>query len=75
MNSTKIMIPTYAVGYVFNADPTGLTHEETQQIDRYLSGVETVAPPDGSPYFTHRPPFGLACDVYECDAIMKEANG
>lgn len=42
-------IPTWAFGYIFNGDMTGLTDEEVRMIDESLTriGVELVCtPPD-----------------------------
>lgn len=53
-------IPTWAFGYIFNGDVTGLTDEEVRMIDETLNsiGAELVCtPPDEEalPYFTRYP--------------------
>ena len=50
-------IPTWAFGYIFNGDMTGLTDEEVRMIDETLKsiGAELVCtPPDeeAQPYFS-----------------------
>lgn len=72
MNRTLEKIPTWAFGYIFNGDMTGLTEEEVKMIDDTLKriGAELVCiPPDeaaSSPYFTSYPLFGLPTDVVDC---------
>ena len=61
-------IPTWAFGYIFNGDMTGLTDEEVRMIDETLKsiGAELVCtPPDeeAQPYFTRYPLFGLPTEV------------
>lgn len=49
MNKTVEKIPTWAFGYIFNGDMTGLTDEEIRLIDEALKriGAELVCnPPD-----------------------------
>ena len=67
-------IPTWAFGYIFNGDMTGLTDEEVRMIDETLKsiGAELVCtPPDeeAQPYFTRYPLFGLPTEVEDCVVI------
>lgn len=69
-------IPTWAFGYVFNGDKTGLTDEEVNLIDDTLKriGAELVCSPLGEeaqPYFTRYPLFGLPTEVEDCVVIIK----
>lgn len=69
-------IPTWAFGYVFNGDKTGLTDEEVNLIDDTLKriGAELVCSlPDeeAQPYFCHYPLFGLPAEVENCVVILK----
>lgn len=69
-------IPTWAFGYIFNGDMTGLTDEEVRMIDETLKsiGAELVCtPPDeeAQPYFTRYPLFGLPTEVEDCVVIIK----
>ena len=63
-------IPSYALPYLINGGPSGLYDEDIQEIDAWMerSGVTEVACPndDDQPYFSPRPAFGKACDVYDC---------
>lgn len=64
MNKTVEKIPTWAFGYIFNGDMTGLTDEELKRI-----GAELVCTPldeEVQPYFTRYPLFGLPTDVVDC---------
>ena len=47
MNKTVEKIPTWAFGYIFNGDMTGLTYEEVRLIDEALKriGAELVCTP------------------------------
>lgn len=72
MNKTVEKIPTWAFGYIFNGDMTGLTEEEVKLIDDTLKriGAELVCTPadeaSSSPYFSRYPLFGLPTDVVDC---------
>ena len=56
-------IPTWALCYIINGDPTGLSDEKWQ--------VEIVSPlsQDGNASFSHYPAFGLPAEVEECKVI------
>lgn len=69
MNKTVEKIPTWAFGYIFNGDMTGLTDEELKRI-----GAELVCTPldeEVQPYFTRYPLFGLPTDVVDCVILYK----
>lgn len=64
MNKTVEKIPTWAFGYIFNGDMTGLIDEALKRI-----GAELVCTPldeEVQPYFTRYPLFGLPTDVVDC---------
>lgn len=76
MKKTIEKIPTWAFGYIFNGDMTGLTDEEVKQIDEALEqiGVDIVCTPadeEAQPYFTHYPLFGLPAEVEDCVILYR----
>lgn len=69
MNKTVEKIPTWAFGYIFNGDMTGLIDEALKRI-----GAELVCTPldeEVQPYFTRYPLFGLPTDVVDCVILYK----
>ena len=60
-------IPTWALCYIINGDPTGLSDEDIMQKWQ----VEIVSPlsQDGNASFSHYPAFGLPAEVEECKVI------
>lgn len=64
-------IPTYALPYLINGDPTGLDDEDIKNADRFCESFcskgALIFDPNGEPYFSHCPAFGLASDVIDCD--------
>ena len=63
-------IPTYSLGYLINADPTGLTDLEIELIDGFLDenfpqGCTVDIDTCIDPYFSSSPAFGLPCEVYD----------
>ena len=76
MKKTIEKIPTWAFGYIFNGDMTGLTDEEVKQIDEALEqiGVDIVCTPtdeEAQPYFTRNPLFGLPAEVEDCVILYR----
>lgn len=70
-------IPTWALCYLINSDPSGMTDEEINEVDTWckdngISVVCTASDKEGEsePYFTHYPAFGLPCDVIDCNVII-----
>lgn len=70
-------IPTWALCYLINSDPSGLDNEEIELIDKWcdenhISVVSTAEDEQGEsePYFTHYPAFGLPTDVIDCNVIV-----
>lgn len=63
-------IPTWALCYIINGDPTGLSDEDIKMIDGFMQKwqVEIVSPlsQDGNASFSHYPAFGLPAEVEEC---------
>lgn len=81
METTKEAIPTWALCYLVNSDPTGLTDEETAMIDRWhaTNNVIDVCTPseqegESSPYFSRYPAFGLPAEVVDCHVITSQDN-
>lgn len=75
-------IPTYALPYLVNGDPTNLTDEEQQEIDDIITEqhIELVVPitdsDEGSlePYFSSVPFFGLPTEVEDCIIIFHDKS-
>ena len=70
-----VKIPTWAVCYIFNGDADNLTFEEQDMIDNFLdqypgATYDIREENMDTPYFTTRPAFGLACDVYDMDIYL-----
>lgn len=71
-------IPTWALCYLINSDPSGLTDKEIAMVDRWcennrISVVCTASGQEGEetePYFTHYTAFGLPSDVMDCNVIV-----
>lgn len=70
-------IPTWALLYLINSDPSGLNEEEIGSIEKWcreshLSVLGTATDEEGEcgPYFTHYPAFGLPADVMDCHVII-----
>jgi len=66
-------IPTWALCYLINGDPIGLTDDEIAMIDKWYADnkvqtVTTVSENEGNcyPYFSHFPAFGLPSEVVDC---------
>lgn len=65
-------IPTWAIAYLINADPSGLEDEDIDMVDKWQrnTGIGYVCvPDDDDPYFTTSPAFGQPCDVFDCVCI------
>lgn len=67
-------IPTWALCYLFNGDPTGLTEEDIKGADYFCNSfhakgalVFDMPNEEPSPYFTLVPAFGLPTDVMDID--------
>lgn len=72
----KERVPEWALCYIINGDKEGLNDEEIKMVDDWLerARIKILAPPadNEESYFDPRPPFGLGCNVYDCDVIYKE---
>ena len=69
-------IPTWALCYLINGDPIGLTDNETAMIDKWYADnkvqtVTTASEAEGAchPYFSHFPAFGLPTEVTDCHVM------
>lgn len=76
MDFTTTPIPTWALCYLINSDPSGLTDEEITMIDKWsaennVMTVCTASEQEGEcfPYFTHYPAFGLPTEVVDCNVM------
>ena len=69
-------IPTWAFGYIFNGDVTGLTDEEVRMIEETLNsiGAELVCThpeEEAITYITRYPHIRLPTEVEDCVVIIK----
>lgn len=72
-------IPTYALCYLVNGDPTSLTEKEVEMIDEVCRNnkIELVCPIADSveggiqPYFSRNPMFGEPTEVEDCIVICR----
>jgi hypothetical protein len=78
MNKKKdiysVPVPEWALGYIFNGERDTITLEEEADIDEFMADIETINPPNNAPYFDAFPPFGLPCNVADCQVIYKEVT-
>ena len=71
-------IPTWALCYLINSDPSELTDENIETVDKWckengISVLSTASDQEGEnsePYFSHYPAFGLPTDVVDCHVII-----
>lgn len=73
MELTIEKIPTWALCYLINGDPTGLNNDDIAVVDEWynINRVVIVSTPDiqggeNNPYFSRFPAFGLPTDVVDC---------
>lgn len=70
-------VPVYALAYVVDGDPTGLSKRQVKKIDRLLlsQDVELVLPlmggDDWLPYYSSTPWFGRPCEVVDCEVVYR----
>ena len=66
-------IPTGALCYIINGDPTGLSDEDIKMVEGFVEKwqVESVSGgcQEGNASFSHYPAFGLPAEVEECKVI------
>ena len=71
-------VPTWALCYIINGDPTGLSNEDIKMVDGFMQKwqVEIVSPlsQEGNASFSHYPAFGLPAEVEECKVIYHSEN-
>lgn len=77
MRYEKFDLPDWSLCYLINGDATGLSDEETAEIDAWMerAGVAWACPPeeeDGVPHYDPAPVFGLGAEVWPCYCAMKE---
>lgn len=76
MITDRFLVPTWALCYLINGDLDGLEFGEKEMIDDWQqrNGILDVFCPDdidSEKYFTPCPPFGIACDVVECECVLE----
>lgn len=70
-----LRIPSWALCYLVNNDPEGLTDDEITRVNDWCATnhIVEVAPPtypNCDAYFTAYPEFGdWPCEVYDCDVL------
>ena len=70
-------IPTWALCYLVNDDPSGLSEEDIRMVDEFVNKnnvsivdpVRTNEDGDFHEYFSHYPAFGLGTDVVDCNIV------
>lgn len=70
-------IPSWALCYIVNGDPEGLTNEDLAQVQGFYDSyrkagyqIEIISPhEDDEGYFSRYPAFGLPGDVIDCDVL------
>lgn len=76
MKTERFPVPTWTLSYLINGDETGLEFGEKEMIEDWLKreGILEVLCPedaDNESYFTWMPPFGLACNVVDCECVLE----
>lgn len=76
MKTELFPVPTWTLNYLINGDETGLEFGEKDMIENWMKRegiLEVLCPedPDNDSYFTHYPPFGLACNVVDCECVLE----
>lgn len=69
----SIKLPTWALCYIVNNDSSGISDEDQEQVDEWIKetfpdhiGLIFDQSEEGE-FFTHSPPFGLACNCIQAD--------
>lgn len=77
MEFTLEKIPVWALCYLVNSDPSGLTDGDIAIADEWWekNNVVSVSPAsdeegNSHPYFSHYPAFGLGSDVLDCNVMV-----
>lgn len=75
MKTELFPIPTWVLGYLINGDETNLEPSEVEMIKEWIYDNEilnVICPDnvDADLYFDPFPPFGLACDVVDCECVL-----
>ena len=71
----KCAIPAWALGYLINGETSGLDDEDPATAKKWEESwgrAITVSVMDETPYFSHSPEFGKACDVEDCEVLTYE---
>ena len=68
-------LPNWALPYLINSDPSGLSDEEIDKVDKFviqeIQGCFNVTMPDGESYFAHTNDIdNLGADCYDCPVIV-----
>ena len=79
IDQDTVNLPVWALPYVVNADPSGLEEGEKRMVNRWWRslqrpGLIVEVVPTNASFFSHRPAFGLACEVVEATITWLE-NG
>ncbi len=73
MKLERRAVPEWALDYLVNGTLDDLEPGEQEMIDEWLqrNNILDVWPAEEESYFTPCPPFGLACNVVECDCVTE----
>lgn len=76
MKTELFPVPTWALNYLINCSEDTLEFGEKDMIEdwRKKNGILDVFCPDDADcdsYFTYFPPFGLACNVVDCECVLE----
>lgn len=68
-------IPTWALSYLVNDDPSGLDDNDKTLVDSWKNDfnghhVVSVSTKNDEVYFSHWPEFGLPYDVQDCYVVV-----
>lgn len=80
-------IPTWALCYIINGDPSGLEDDDIAKVDNFFKSYERIGCPiqivspivedeNAGPhaYFSHYPAFGLPCEVEDCEVLFTKGK-
>jgi hypothetical protein len=75
----EFVIPQWAIVYLINSDNSGLSDQETDQVDRWVERINLdynnpiIGMPEGEPYFSHYNDItGQAGNVYDITITVFE---
>ena len=72
MRTEIVPLPTWALCYLINGDPTGLEDDEIEMADNWCkrTGLCPLSTDSEEEWFEPYPEFGLACMVTDCVCLI-----